>query len=80
MHVDKGTVVTQLTADVDAACFFGDDVGDLDAFDALERREADGVRVVRVAVRSVEAPAELIERADLIVDGPAGVLDLLRTL
>ena len=80
VHVDKGTIVTQLTTDVDAACFFGDDVGDLDAFDALERREADGVHVVRVAVRSVEAPAELIERADLIVDGPAGVLDLLRTL
>lgn len=80
VQIDKGTIVTQLTADVDTACFFGDDLGDLDAFDALERREAEGVHVVRVAVRSPEAPAELIERADLIVDGPAGVLDLLRTL
>ena len=80
VDIDKGTIVGQLTEDVDAACFFGDDLGDLDAFDALDRREADGVHAVRVGVRSAEAPAELIERADLLVDGPAGVLELLRRL
>jgi trehalose 6-phosphate phosphatase len=80
VDIDKGSIVMQLTDGVDAACFFGDDLGDLDAFDALERRQADGVHVVRVGVRSPEAPAELIERADLIVDGPAGVVELLKSL
>ena len=80
VDVHKGTIVGQLTAEADAACFLGDDLGDLDAFDALDRREADGAHVVRIAVRSPEAPAELIERADVLVDGPAGAVALLRTL
>ena len=80
IDVDKGTIVMQLTEGVDAVCFFGDDLGDLDAFDALDRRTAEGVHAVRVGVRSPEAPAELIERADLLVDGPVGVLELLRSL
>jgi hypothetical protein len=35
---------------------------------------------VRVVVDSDEVPEVLVERADLVVDGPAAVLDLLRTL
>jgi len=35
---------------------------------------------VRVAVASSEAPPELIERSDLVLDGPAGVLELLHDL
>ena len=33
-----------------------------------------------VAVRSAEAPAELLEEADLVVDGPEGVRELLEHL
>jgi trehalose 6-phosphate phosphatase len=32
---------------------------------------------LRVAVRSAETPPELLEAADLVVDGPEGVLALL---
>jgi hypothetical protein len=32
---------------------------------------------LRVAVRSAEAPAELLEAADLILDGPEGVRGFL---
>jgi len=79
--VDKGTVMTDLLAGAGAACFLGDDRGDLPAFDALDRHAAAaGAAVVRVAVRSDEAPAELLERADVVVDGPAGVLEFLRAL
>ena len=78
--IDKGTVTTQLLDGVSAACFLGDDRGDLAAFDALDRFVADGGTAVRVGVRSDEAPAELLERADLIVDGPPGVVDFLRRL
>lgn len=67
-------------AGLKAAMFIGDDRVDLPAFDALDKLEAEGVVGVRVAVRSDEAPVELLERADIVVDGPAGVLTLLKGL
>jgi trehalose 6-phosphate phosphatase len=78
--VDKGTVLRGLASGREAACFIGDDAGDLPAFDALDALEADGLAVARVAVRSAEAPAGLLERADVVVDSPAGVVALLRSL
>jgi trehalose 6-phosphate phosphatase len=33
---------------------------------------------LRVAVRSAEAPPALLAEADLVVDGPPGVLDFLQ--
>jgi trehalose 6-phosphate phosphatase len=77
---DKGTAVEEQAAGLGAACFVGDDRGDLAAFDALDRLRAKDVDTLRVAVRSAEAPAELLERADVLVDGPGGALDLLRSL
>jgi trehalose 6-phosphate phosphatase len=77
---DKGTVVERFAATATAAMFVGDDLGDLPAFDGLDRLAASGAHVARIAVRSDEAPAELIERADLIVDGPSAVVELFRRL
>ncbi len=78
---DKGTVVSSLVAGRRAACFLGDDLGDLPAFDALDALQRDaGAATVRVGVRSREAPPSLLERADVIVDGPGGSLALLRSL
>jgi len=80
--VGKGTVVTELCTGCRAALFCGDDVGDLDAFDALRRLAARGelTVAVRVGVRSEEMPAGLGERTDLVVDGPEGVVALLADL
>lgn len=79
--VDKGKVVGELVEGLDAACFLGDDFGDLPAFDALDRLAAErGADVLRVAVASDEAPAELVERADVVVEGPPGALELLHRL
>jgi len=83
--VDKGSAVRALLTDApDAkrAAFAGDDRGDLPAFDALDALEAGGQleRAVRIAVRSTEVPGELVERADLVVDGPAGLFAWLREL
>src|SRR5438128_1796911 len=58
----------------------GDDVGDLPAFDGLDRLAAAGVHTVKVAVVTSEAPALLLERADLVVEGPAGALTLFEGL
>jgi trehalose 6-phosphate phosphatase len=78
---DKGTVVDELVDGVERACFLGDDVGDLPAFDALDRLGAVAARTaVRIGVISPEAPVELVERADVMVDGPVGALDVLRWL
>ena len=75
---DKGTAVHRLLAErgLRRALYAGDDTTDLDAFAALDGLELG----VRVAVASDEGPRELREAADLVVDGPAGVLALLRTL
>jgi len=82
IEVDKGTVVAEVVhADGLAfAVFIGDDVGDLTAFDALDALAAEGIAVARVAVLSAASPPELVTRADLVVDGPEGAVDLLREL
>lgn len=78
----KSNVVLEVAreASLDPVMFAGDDVVDLPAFDALDELERGGAGAFRVAVSSEEAPAELLERADLVVDGPEGMLGLLRQL
>ena len=75
---NKGTAVTHLLGErgLRRALFAGDDTTDLDAFRALEGLELG----VRVAVASPEGPPELREAADVVVDGPAAVLELLQRL
>ena len=76
----KGTVLAGSAAGLEAVCFVGDDHADIEAFEVLDSLAADGTHCLRVAVASREAPAELVARADLVVEGPAGVLDLLHRL
>jgi trehalose 6-phosphate phosphatase len=78
--VDKGTALRELTAGLEAVCYMGDDVGDLPAFRALDELAAHDVSCVRIGVRSEEAPSELLDAADVVVDGPEGVRDLLAQL
>ena len=73
--VDKGTATAALAAGAHAALVAGDDRGDLAAFAALCRLQEQGrlTHGLRVAVRSPEAPPELLRQADHEVDGPAGL-------
>ena len=84
IQIDKGQAVRTLVgrAGSRAALFGGDDVTDLDAFTALEALQTDGEleSVVRVGVRSDEGPAEIVERADLVVDGVEGFTRVLAAL
>jgi trehalose 6-phosphate phosphatase len=78
VHADKGTAVALLLEEsgLRRALYAGDDSTDADAFRAL-----DGLDVgVRVAVSSDEAPSELIRVADLVVDSPAELLQLVQRL
>jgi trehalose 6-phosphate phosphatase len=78
---DKGDAVRRVVAEsgAEAAVMVGDDRGDLAAFRAVEELAARGLGGLRVAVRSAESPPELLDRADLVVDGPQGVRDLLQS-
>jgi trehalose 6-phosphate phosphatase len=79
----KGGAVRRLVGEHDlrAAVFAGDDLADLDAYAALERLSADPTFLaIKVAVRGAETPPELTDRADLVVDGPIGLVGLLRQL
>ena len=64
------------------ALYAGDDRTDLDAFSGLRELVAAGELegAVCVGVLSDEAPPELLERADVIVDGEEGVRELLSLL
>jgi trehalose 6-phosphate phosphatase len=79
---DKGDAVRKVIADSGArSVVAGDDHGELAAFAAAAQfAAAAGGDGLRVAVRSAEAPPELLDQADLVVDGPPGLRDLLERL
>jgi len=75
---NKGTAVRQLLEEygLHRALYAGDDTTDLDAFAALDGLELG----VRVAVVTPEGPPELRESADVAVESPEQLLDVLRAL
>ncbi|HSZ05795.1 MAG TPA: trehalose-phosphatase [Solirubrobacteraceae bacterium] len=82
--LDKGLGIATLLrgGEVAAAVYVGDDTTDLDAFRALRALVQSGALAdaVCVAVSSDEAPPGLAAEADLTVDGPGGVRELLQAL
>lgn len=75
----KGTTLAALLVNgAQCACFLGDDVGDLEAFDVLDSFESSGGMALRIAVASAEVPAALRERADLVLRDPGEVSEFLR--
>jgi trehalose 6-phosphate phosphatase len=83
--MDKGAALRQLATEraAGAVLYCGDDLGDLAAFAAIRDLRADGVPGCAVASESAESP-QVAEAADLVVDGPPGIVrflaDLARTL
>lgn len=84
--VDKGQALQALVSEMAAAdagptvvVFIGDDLGDVPAFVAAERLRDQGSHVLLVCSGSLEQ-VSLAERADLVVDGPDGVIDWLEAL
>ncbi len=89
--LDKGLGVTALLSGatggvegsgVTGALYVGDDTTDVDAFASLQALVVDGKleRALCVAVGSEETPPALLEGADLVIDGQAGVRRLLEAL
>ena len=79
MH--KGLVVRTLVDELEAGAFLfaGDDLGDLEAFEAVAELAAEGMPTLLVCSASTEE-SRLAALADVVVKGPEGVLDLLRQL
>jgi trehalose 6-phosphate phosphatase len=79
MH--KGAAVRALTDELGARAFVfcGDDLGDIEAFKAVEELRGKDFPGLLVCSGSEEENA-LAGLADVVVDGPGGVLELLREL
>jgi trehalose 6-phosphate phosphatase len=78
----KGSIVLreQRARGLAAVLYAGDDLADLNAFAALDALREQGVLTVKVAVRSEETPDPLTAGADVVVEHPAGLVELLSGL
>ncbi|MFD0415708.1 trehalose-phosphatase [Streptomyces sp. NPDC127108] len=77
--VDKGVALVDYVREVGAesVLYAGDDLGDVPAFTAVDKLRSDGeVRGLLVCSGSPEV-TELAARADVVTEGPAGVVALL---
>jgi trehalose 6-phosphate phosphatase len=86
IKIDKGVgirrLINEVGPEIDSAMYVGDDTTDLDAFRALSELVTEGrlARAVRVGVTSDESPSEITSEADVVVNGPEGVSQLLAAL
>ncbi|MEU2268797.1 trehalose-phosphatase [Streptomyces olindensis] len=79
--MDKGVALSDFAREIGAGSvlYAGDDLGDLPAYAAVDALRSDGTPGLLVCSGSDEV-TELRERADLVVDGPEGVVALLAAL
>ncbi|MFI6704561.1 trehalose-phosphatase [Streptomyces sp. NPDC050509] len=78
--VDKGVALLEYVRETGAetVLYAGDDLGDLPAYAAVEKLRSDGHPGLLVC-SGTEVP-ELVERADLVLPGPAALADFLAEL
>jgi trehalose 6-phosphate phosphatase len=71
VRIDKGTAVAQTIEDLGlrAAIFIGDDVTDVDAFDALRSLRSRGLATLSIGVISPETPPTVLEQSEAHVPG-----------
>ncbi|MEW2413340.1 trehalose-phosphatase [Streptomyces sp. NPDC046866] len=79
--MDKGVALTEYLAETDAetVVYAGDDLGDLAAYAAVEKRRAEGLPGLLLCSGSEEVQ-ELAARADLVLPGPAAITSYLTAL
>ena len=80
--MNKGAAVRRLTDELGAKAFVfcGDDLGDVEAFKAIEELRGQGFPALLVCSAHAGEENALAEMSDVVVAGPDGVLDLLREL
>ncbi|MBT3154424.1 trehalose-phosphatase [Streptomyces sp. CHD11] len=79
--MDKGVALTEYAREIGAGSvlYAGDDLGDLAAYTAVDELRSTGTPGLLVCSGSHEV-TELRERADVVTDGPSGIVRLLRSL
>jgi len=79
LDVNKGSALKSLIEKykLAGAIYIGDDVSDVDAFEALHNS---GIKGIAIGVGSAEAPPQLYESADYVIDGVEQVERLLAQL
>ncbi len=84
VRIDKGAGIRAFLEglEADRALYVGDDATDLDAFRMLDQlvQERRLVQAIKVGVRSDEVPEGIVSDADVVVDGPRGVIEVLKFL
>ena len=79
LDIDKGSVVTRLIADLNAAWYFGDDLGDLPAFAALHKKTEGGdFDGIAVGVGNDTVIEAVRAESDIFLESPESVVELLR--
>ena len=83
--VDKGNALQLLLKEhaPSSVVFIGDDLGDLPAFDVIDRERGPqlvGCKVASVDPEAADTPPEVPARADLVLAGPEAVVGWLRAL
>ncbi|MGN9760787.1 trehalose-phosphatase [Streptomyces sp. SD31] len=79
--MDKGVALSEYVRELGAesVLYAGDDLGDLPAYAAVDTLRSEGTPGLLVCSGSEEV-TELSKQADLVVDGPQGVVRLLRAI
>ncbi|OIK26930.1 trehalose-phosphatase [Streptomyces malaysiense] len=79
--MDKGVALGEYLRETGAGSvlYAGDDLGDLPAYAAVDKLRSEGTPGLLVCSGSTEV-TELADKADLVVDGPEGVVALLTAL
>jgi trehalose 6-phosphate phosphatase len=83
LAIDKGAAARRLVEQhgLRAVAFFGDDVTDLHAFRVLHALRADGIaQTLAIGVVNPEAPREVRDEADLLLEGVGEVERVLAAL
>lgn len=77
---DKGRALLDLAHRVEPSVvvYVGDDLGDLPAFEALNELRHEGI--VGIGVSSSVTRSEVVDVADVVVDGPVGLAEWIRYL
>ncbi|HVW80882.1 MAG TPA: trehalose-phosphatase [Mycobacteriales bacterium] len=83
--IDKGSALETLASELGSrtVVYAGDDLGDLPAYDAIDRLRHEGITGLTVASvdpADHDVPAEVAARADLVLPGPAAVVAWLAEL
>ncbi|MDF3142322.1 MULTISPECIES: trehalose-phosphatase [unclassified Streptomyces] len=79
--MDKGVALSEYVRELGAGSvlYAGDDLGDLPAYAAVDELRSDGTPGLLVCSGSEEV-TELSKKADVVVDGPQGVVRLLQAI